>query len=320
MEQYFSQLLERVRGYPPLEVAAEFALIWVVVLLVISYLRGTRGAGMFKAFALLLIFSTLMVRLLSGRGEHFQRLNFLYDKALTFAAIALIVVFQPELRRALIRLGEAGFSRFTRAEVLPVIDAIVEACTFNAKNRFGVLIAIERNTSLGGLVEGGVRLDAEVSARLLQSIFWPNSALHDLGVVIRGNKVLAANVQFPLAEAGDFSHDLGSRHRAAVGLTLESDALVVVVSEETGVISLAERGRLTRHLSGEELRRCLTDRLLKRRDRRESAAEPEADPLPAVDSQRAFEPAPIGRSETNPANEATGEQPAVTPARTAIDA
>lgn len=302
-----------------MEVVAELILIWVVVYVVISYLRGTRGAGMFKAFTLLLIFATLMVRLLSGRGEHFQRLNFLYDKALTFAAIALIVVFQPELRRALIRLGEAGFSRLGRAEVMPVIDAIVEACTFNSKNRFGALIAIERNVGLGGIVEGGVRLDADVSARLLQSIFWPSSALHDLGVVIRGTKVVAANVQFPLADAGDFGHDLGSRHRAAVGITHETDAIVVIVSEETGIISVAERGRLRRNLTGEELRRSLIEGLIKSKDaNRPSQSEVVEERVPAVETERAFEPAPIGRDPVIAANEATGEQPAV--GRRAADA
>ncbi len=118
----------------------------------------------------------------------------------------------------------------------------------------GCLIAFERTTELGAMVESGCVLDAEISKELLTTLFWPGSALHDMAVVIRGDRIVAAGVQLPLAEAEQFSSELGSRHRAAYGLSLEADSLVVVVSEETGTISLAERGRLVRHLSVDGLR------------------------------------------------------------------
>lgn len=262
MRENLSQLLDRFTAYSPFEVLIELAVIWVVVFLVIRFLKGTRGAGIIKGLALLLIVGTLVIRLLAQGGDHFQRIYYLYTRSLGFAAIALLVIFQPELRRALIRLGEASFFGNSQRGLEKTVDAVVEACAFLSKNRFGALIAIERQVGLGGLVEGGTQLRADVSARLLQSIFWPNSALHDLGVIIRGDQILAAGVQFPLAEAGELSLDLGSRHRAAVGLSNDSDCIVVVVSEESGIISIAERGQMYRDLTPDDLRTLVQHRLI----------------------------------------------------------
>lgn len=257
-----TQLLTRLNNYSKIEVAIELAIIWLVVYIVVRFLRDTGGAGIIKGLALLLIVGTVFVRILAQNGESFQRLNFLYDRALGFAAIGVLVIFQPELRRALIRLGEATFFRTTRSELAPMIEALVQACEFNSKNRIGLLVAIVRRVGLSGIVEGGTPLDADVSASLLQTIFWPNSALHDLGVVIEGRKVAAASVQFPLTKRTDVDARLGSRHRAALGVTEESDCLAVVVSEETGGISVAERGHLHRMTNIDHLRSFLAERLL----------------------------------------------------------
>jgi len=156
------------------------------------------------------------------------------------------------------------------------VDALAEACEYLSKSRFGGIIVLERQVGLEGLVEGGTVLNAEVSSPLLQTIFFPGSALHDLAVVIKGRHIHAAGVQLPLAEAADLPDPtFGSRHRAAVGLTKECDALVVVVSEETGNIRIAERGRLSPPLSVEELRRELLARLrpASRRDAAEDSGE-----------------------------------------------
>ncbi len=194
-------------------------------------------------------------------SDAFVRLNVIYQKFLELAAIVLIVVFQPELRQAMVRLGQANPFRSAKSEMMVVVDAVNEAVGFLSKNQFGALIAIERGVKLGGLVEGGQLLDAVVSARLLESIFWPNSPLHDLGVVIRSDRVIAANVQFPLIEEGSVSHRLGSRHRAAAGLTLETDCLVVIVSEETGGISISEQGKLDQDIPRDRFKQVLADRL-----------------------------------------------------------
>ena len=127
--------------------------------------------------------------------------------------------------------------------------------------KFGALIAIEREVGLGGIAESGTYLNADLSAALLNTIFWPNSPLHDLGVVIQGGRIMYAGVQFPLAESGELERELGSRHRAAVGMSQESDAIVLVVSEETGDVSIAERGQLIRKLTPEGLRGLLSELL-----------------------------------------------------------
>lgn len=264
MIQNLQQLLARLAGYSVVEVVIELLLIALVVYVIARFLRGTRGAGVIKGLALLLVAGTLAVRVLGQGGEHFQRLNFLYDRALGFMAIALVVLFQPEIRRALMRLGETGWLRGSRSNAEAVIQAVVESCEYLSKNQFGALIAIERSVGLRGLVEGGVQLNADVSSRLLQSIFWPNSALHDLGVIISDGKVLAANVQFPMYDAEELAgyHQLGSRHRAALCLSKDSDCIAVIVSEERGTISIAERGRLRQDLKPEDLKRLLTAGLI----------------------------------------------------------
>jgi diadenylate cyclase len=208
-----------------------------------------------------LVVGTLAVRVLGQATDAFARLNFIYDKFLTVVAILLIVVFQPELRQAMIRIGHAWSFRAAKSQMHGVVDAVSDAVAFLSKNQFGALIAIERSARLGGLIEGGIRINAEVSARLLESIFWPNSPLHDLGVIIRGSRILAASVQFPLAEDGVLGPEFGSRHRAAAGLSLESDCIVIIVSEETGAISIAEHGRLEHDIPREQFHAALTQRL-----------------------------------------------------------
>ncbi|MHC4991301.1 MAG: diadenylate cyclase [Planctomycetota bacterium] len=250
-----------IRSYQWYEVVFEMAVIWLCVFLVFRFLRGTRGAGVIKGFAVLLVALTLTIVLVGQLSDAFTRLNFIYERFLGLLAIVLVVVFQPELRHAMIRLGHARLFRGSRSQLGRVVDSVSEAVEFLSKNQFGALIAIERSVRLGGLVEGGEALEARVSARLLESIFWPNSPLHDLGVVVRGERIIAANVQFPLIEEGMVPSNLGSRHRAAAGLTADSDALVVIVSEETGAISIAERGQIELGLQRDQLRTILAERL-----------------------------------------------------------
>jgi diadenylate cyclase len=244
----------------PLVVAVEWLLIGLVVYWVLRFLRGTRGARMLKGIASVLIVLFLIISLFA-ESFGLDRIRFLYGQFLQFASIAVIVVFQPELRRALMRLGETRLFRGFSQQVNEEIEALVESATFCSRRKIGALIAIERETGLGGIADSGTRLNAELSAELLNTIFWPNSPLHDLGVVISGGRVMYAGVQFPLAESGDLEKELGSRHRAAVGMSQESDAVVLVVSEETGDVSIAERGQLIRKLTPEGLRGLLGELL-----------------------------------------------------------
>ncbi|WP_432800119.1 diadenylate cyclase CdaA [Poriferisphaera sp. WC338] len=260
MLERFYQLFNRVENYwrtEPIAVLIELAVIWVVVYVVWRFLQGTRGARVIKGLAIILIAGTFLIQMLS-RDSSFVRLNFLYNNFLTVASLVLVIVFQPELRRALVRLGEANFFRQTGLRKARVIEEVLGAVQYMSRNKIGALIAVERQVGLRGIVEAGTPLDAEVSRELLQTIFWPGSALHDMGVVIRGDRMIAAGVQFPLAEGERIPQELGSRHRAAIGLSQEADALVIVVSEETGIIGLAERGELTRGYTIDELRPILT--------------------------------------------------------------
>lgn len=251
------QLTTRVTAIPWYEVVIELAIIWFVVYLVFRFLRGTRGARVIKGMALILVIGTLIIKTLTGENA-FERLNFLYGNFVGFASLMLVIVFQPELRRALVRIGEARLFRQGGVRKARIIEELLNAIAYLSKNKIGALIAIERQVGLRGIVEGGTALDAEISSELLNTIFWPGSALHDMGVLIVGDRVVAAGVQFPLAEGEGIGSELGSRHRAAIGLSNEADCFIIVVSEETGTISIAERGQLIRNLTIDQLRTHLT--------------------------------------------------------------
>jgi diadenylate cyclase len=252
--------INRIATYQWWIVLLELLLIGVVVHFAVEFLRGTRGARVIKGTALLLVVGYLVITL---GGERLYRLDFLYSRLLVLATFAIVVVFQPELRRALMRLGEARLFRTSASPVRGTVDAIGRCAEYCSKNSIGALIAIERDVGLGGLVESGTIMNANLTSELLNTIFWPGSMLHDMGVVVRNGKLAAAGVQFPLAESesGELSPELGSRHRAALGLSQETDALIVIVSEETGTISVAEKGRLVRNLTVEGLETLLTEAL-----------------------------------------------------------
>jgi diadenylate cyclase len=252
--------LRALGSYSWWAVALELLLIGGAVFWVMRFLRGTRGARLLRGIVLVLVGLTLIIKFLAV-NLGLERVGFLYDKFLGFASIAVIVVFQPELRRALMRVGETRLFRGWSSQVHREIEELVEAAVFCSKRKIGALIAIERDIGLGGIVDSGTRISSELSAALLNTIFWPNSPLHDLGVVVSQGKIAYAGVQFPLAEEGTIERELGSRHRAAVGLSSESDAVVIVVSEETGDVSIAERGVLMRKLTPDALRGMLSELL-----------------------------------------------------------
>jgi diadenylate cyclase len=262
----FGDFFRAIGSYPWWQVLIELLIIGAVVYWVISFLQGTRGARLLKGILVLLITIYVVVRLLAGRAG-LTRIEFLYSRFLVAAGFAIIVVFQPELRRALMRLGETRLFRTFSAQMTDDIDELVESATFLSRRKIGALVAIERDVGLGGIAENGTRLNADLSADLLNTIFWPNSPLHDLGVVVSNGRIAYAGVQFPLAESGELEKELGSRHRAAVGMSQESDAVVLVVSEETGDISIAERGQLIRKLTPDTLKGLLAE-LLGRADTR----------------------------------------------------
>jgi diadenylate cyclase len=259
----FRRFVRSLNAYEWWQVAIELLLIGLVVYWVFRFLRGTRGARMLKGIAFVLIALYLIISLVANQFG-LERIDYLYGQFLQFASIAVIVVFQPELRRALMRLGETRLFRGFSDQLNEEIEALVESAVFCSRRKIGALIAIEREVGLGGIAESGTRVNGDLTADLLNTIFWPNSPLHDLGVIVSQGRVSYAGVQFPLAESGDLERELGSRHRAAVGMSQESDAVVVVVSEETGDVSIAERGQLIRKLTPEGLRGLLGELLGRR--------------------------------------------------------
>jgi len=194
-----------------------------------------------------------------------QSINWLLEKAQTGFFIAIPIVFQPELRRALEQLGRGKL--FVRTEYLALEDVeklvneVVRAVKFMAKRKIGALIVIERQTGLADFVETGIKVDGIITSELLMNTFIPKTPLHDGAVIMQGNRLMAAGCFLPLSENPNLSKELGTRHRAAMGVTEVSDAIVVLVSEETGVISVAEDGKLTRYLDEMTLKELLINRI-----------------------------------------------------------
>jgi diadenylate cyclase len=249
--------IHRVAQYEWWVVAIELLLIGLVVYWAVDFLEGTRGERLFRGVILILIAGVLILSLIS-RQARFERLDYLFKGFLLAVLIIAVAAFQPEIRRALIRIGQPRFLSGSSQHLARTVEELISAATDLSKTRTGAIIVIEKRVALGELIETGVRIDARVSAELLRTIFYPGTALHDMAVVVRQDRIIAANVQLPLAEAGTVDgSELGSRHRAAIGITTGSDAVCLVVSEETGKISVAQDGHLTRDLTDAQLRRKL---------------------------------------------------------------
>jgi len=180
-----------------------------------------------------------------------------------YFAVAIVIIFQPEIRRALAELGKPHVFGPAATE-RTVVDQIAQAAMLLSERKIGALIAVEREIGTRAVHETGVRVDSLVTPELLASIFFPHTPLHDGGVVIQGNRVVAAGCMFPLSTREELAKSMGTRHRAAVGLTEETDAIAVVISEETGSISVAYKGRLSRGLDEDRLKRMLTAVLVRR--------------------------------------------------------
>jgi diadenylate cyclase len=233
----------------------------IVVVAVVFYqfymlIKRTRAVQLVKGVMVLLVVSLL------AKYFKLDTISWLLDKLLTMFVFAIPVVFQPELRKALEQLGRGSF--FTRHPVLPGVDNLAHVaeelvrCTqVLSKNRIGALIVIERKTGVQDFVETGIKIDGVVSSEFLVNIFIPNTPLHDGAVIVRGDRVAAAGCFLPLSENPNIQKELGTRHRAAIGLTEITDALVIVVSEETGAISVGIDGALMRFMDEKMLRELL---------------------------------------------------------------
>jgi len=235
-------------------VVIELFLIGLIVYWVVDFLEGTRGERLFRGVIFILVAGVLILNLVVEQLA-FPRLQHLYKGFLIGVLIIAVAAFQPEIRRVLIRIGQPRLWSGQSQQRSKTVEEIIAAATKLSIARTGAIIVIERQVALGELIETGVRIDAKVTAELLKTIFYPGTSLHDMAVIIRGDRVVAARVQLPLAEAGSVDGaELGSRHRAALGITAGSDAICLVVSEETGAISIAHSGKLTQNVTESQLR------------------------------------------------------------------
>ncbi len=250
--------LSRVARYEWWIVVVELFSIGFVVYWVVDFLEGTRGERLFRGVIFILVAGVLVLNLVVERLP-FDRLQYLYKGFLIAVLIVAVAAFQPEIRRVLIQIGQPRIWTGSLHQLSRTVEALITAVTELSAARIGAIIVLERQVALGEFIETGVRLDARVTADLLKTIFYPGTALHDMAVVIRGDRMVAARVQLPLAEAGTMDGiELGSRHRAALGITAGSDATCLVVSEETGAISVARNGRLVRNVTEAQIRSYLT--------------------------------------------------------------
>jgi diadenylate cyclase len=236
--------------------AVEIVILAVLLYLVFRFLRGTRGAAVLRGVFFIGL-AGLAVVFLVAQAAGLARVVWVMERLFALAAVAVLVVFQPEIRKGLVRAGQSPFVNLFVRRRATVADEVVAAAASLSKSKTGALIAMEREESLADYAEGGVRLDAVVSAELLASLFAAGSAMHDGAAVIRRGRLAAGGCLLPLSDNPELAKSLGTRHRAATGLTEESDAVTVVVSEETGAVSVGVRGELMRDLSVEDLRGIL---------------------------------------------------------------
>ncbi len=252
MISFFQLLLDRLTWVDALDILIVTLIIYSILVLV----RGTRADQILQGLVIVLVAGILISSVFQ-----LKLLNWLLRYSIPAALIALPVIFQPELRRLLEYLGRSSkvmnrprtsFSRGTERTVDEICQAAVR---LKDRRQPGALICIERSTGLEDYAATGVRMDALVSAELLLTIFYPNAPLHDGAVIVRGDRLIAAAVLLPLSEGA--YEDMGTRHRAALGLTEQTDAIAIIISEQTGMISVAEHGRLIRNVSEDRLRRLL---------------------------------------------------------------
>ena len=232
----------------------DIAIVSFIIYKLIGFIRSTRAAQL--AWGLVFIVIAAFI----SRVFHLYIVNWLFTNLLSVGLVAIVVVFQPELRRGLELLGRGGFKRqFTiqKENISEMVDKIVRAVEYFAGRKEGAIIVIERRTALQDIVETGTVIDAVISEDILENLFYKGSPLHDGAVILRNERVLAAGCVLPLTQNQNLSRELGTRHRAGIGISEVSDAVAIIVSEETGIISVAKDGRLSRFLDRKALEKML---------------------------------------------------------------
>lgn len=239
--------------------AVDIMVVTFFIYQLIKILKGTKAVQLLKGIAVIMLIKI---------GSFFlqlQTVDWIVDLVIQWSVLAIIIIFQPELRRGLEHLGRGSFFKSNQRKIDPakkMIQQIDQAVQYMAKRRIGALVSIQMETSLEEYISTGIALDADISGELLINIFIPNTPLHDGAVIIKNHKIAAAAGYLPLSESSLIPKDLGTRHRAAIGLSEVTDAITVIVSEETGGVSISHRGDLLRELSREDFVKFLTKELV----------------------------------------------------------
>lgn len=238
-----------------LKIILEIAVLWFAYYQILVFFEGTRAFQVFRGLAYLLL--AFLISEILG----FTTINWLLTRFFAISVIAFMIIFQQELRQGLAHLGQRHlFSLGIEESVLmEVIEELASAAFKLSKKKIGGLIAIERETKLKPYIESGIALNAKISSELIQSIFTPQSPLHDGGIILRNDEIVAASCLFPLSDNPNFSKIIGTRHRAALGITEQTDTIVIIISEETGEISVASDGRFIPIVNHERLVKILKD-------------------------------------------------------------
>jgi len=240
-------------SYDPIWDTIDIAVVFIGIYWLLLLIKGTRAVQI-----LIGLMALIAARLISDLFQ-LATLSWILDNFLASAVLIIIVLFQADIRRALARVGRGVFPRVSERQESQILEDVVRSCQVLAEKRVGSLVVLERETGLDDLIEAGTRIDAAVSKELLTSIFLPYSPLHDGAVVIQEGRLSYAGCILPLTLRTDLPEGVGTRHRAAVGITEETDAVVIVVSEETGTISVVMGGEMTRDLDAPQLRVVLRD-------------------------------------------------------------
>lgn len=257
MDRFFG-FFENLSGWMIIKSCGEIFVIFVLLYTILRIMQGTRGAGILRGLAFTLVIISIVIMFFVKKFELYT-VNWLITEFLPVFIIPIIILFQPEFRRALIKLGHNPFFRMFVKSEIQVTKEIVKAVTNLSKNKIGGLITIEREDGLDNYIENGIKINSNISSDLINTIFWPGTPLHDGAVIVQELKIAAAGCLFPLTENDNISKTCGTRHRAGIGITEETDAISIIVSEETGLVSISVGGNLKENITQDELRRVLEE-------------------------------------------------------------
>ncbi len=253
METFFNNIISSIGITDVLDIL----IVAFIVYKVLGFIRETRAEQLAKGLLILVIIT------LASKVLHLYTLNWILSGVMTVGLVALVVIFQPELRRALEHLGRSRFTNVLngvdKEEAKRMVLEMVEAIESMSSSRTGALIVIEGEITLNDIVETGTVIDANVSAEMIGNVFYEGAPLHDGAMIIRGDRLHAAGCVLPLTQNKQLSKELGTRHRAGIGITENSDAMVIIVSEETGVISIAKNGNLIRFVDVKKIEKALLE-------------------------------------------------------------